>query len=96
MTMPNMPMPLSDRAARKYRRKLFKRCSKSHKIYCKVWDMFNFYDIYFDERISEKMRITYKKFTKYQHEILYWINDYCKIAQERAYELKYGDINESI
>ena len=93
----NEPVLLSDGKARKLRKQLLKRLKKSYKIAHIAWEAMNYYDVYFDERIAEKLGMTADEFEIFQEKVVNALSQYCKIRQERMFELMYGmDITSTI
>ena len=84
----NEPELLSSRKARQLRRKLLKRLKKSYKVAHIAWCAVNYYDIYFDERIAEKLGMNFAEFEKFQKTVVNALSQYCKIRQERILELE--------
>ena len=84
------PKLLSDRKARKLRRKLVKRLKKSYRVAHTAWEIMNYYDVYFDERVAEKLGMTAEEFEVFQEKVVNTLSQYCKIRQERIFELKYS------
>jgi hypothetical protein len=83
----NEPQLLSNRQIRKQRRALLKRLEKSYKAAHAAWVAMNYYDFYFDERIAEKLGMTFKEFEEFQKRVVNALSQYCKIRQERIFEL---------
>ena len=93
----NAPNLLSDRAARRLRRKRLKRLQKSYKVAHAAWEILNYYDLYFDEDIAQKLEVTAEQFEDFQKRTLHWLSQICKIRQTRIHKLTYGeDINVTI
>jgi hypothetical protein len=89
----NLPVLYSDKQARKQRNKLLRRLKKSYSVAHKAWIAMNYYDVYFDERIAEKLGMTPEQFEVFQETVVNALSQYCKIRQERIYELLYGKEN---
>ena len=79
---------LSNRNRRKARRKLLRRLKKSYKIAHIAWEAMNYWDIFFDERVAEKLGMTFEEFEIFQEKVVNALSQYCKIRQERILELK--------
>ena len=82
------PKLLSNKQQRKQRRKLLKRLKKSYNAAHAAWICCNYYDIYFDERIAEKLGMTFEEFEVFQEKVVNALSQYCKIRQERIFELE--------
>jgi len=88
---------LSDKAARKLRRQRLKRLKRSYKVAHTAWEVLNFYDLYFDLDIAERLEVTAEQFEEFQERTLNWLSQICKIRQTRIHKLTYGeDINITI
>ena len=87
----NEPILLSNRQARKQRKQLLKRLKKSYKVAHIAWEALNYYDLFFDERIAEKLGMTPEKFETFQKTVVNALSQYCKIRQERILELINSD-----
>ena len=88
---------LSDGKARKHRKKLLKRLKKSYKVAHRAWENLNYFDFYFDERMAEKLGMTAEEFEVFQEKIVNALSQYCKIRQERIFELMYSsDIRTTV
>ena len=81
------PQLLSNKQTRKQRRKLLKRLNKSYKAAHAAWESLNYYDFYFDERIAVKLGMTFEQFEEFQKKVVNALSQYCKIRQERIFEL---------
>lgn len=81
------PQLLSNRQQRKQRRALLKRLQKSYTAAHAAWVAMNYYDFYFDERIAEKLGQTKEQFEVFQKTVVNALSQYCKIRQERIFEL---------
>ena len=91
------PILLSDGKARKQRKRLLKRLKKSYKVAHKAWQSMNYYDVFFDERMAEKLGMTAEEFEIFQEKIVNALSQYCKIRQERIFELMYSaDIRTTV
>ena len=91
------PKLLSKRQVRKQRKKLLKRLRKSYKIAHMAWEAMNYFDVYFDERIAEKLGMTFEEFEVFQEKIVNALSQYCKIRQERMFELMYSmDVGRTV
>lgn len=88
----NEPQLLSKREQRKQKRRLLRRLKKSYKVAHIAWSAVNYYDIYFDERIAEKLGMTLEEFEIFQEKIVNALSQYCKIRQERILELENSDV----
>jgi hypothetical protein len=82
---------LSDRQIRKQRKKLLKRLKKSYKAAHAAWVAMNYYDFYFDERIAAKLGMTLEQFEEFQKKVVNALSQYCKIRQERIFEIISSD-----
>jgi predicted aminopeptidase len=78
---------LSNRQLRKRRKALLKRLRKSYTAAHAAWISMNYYDFYFDERIAEKLGMTFEQFEVFQKTVVNALSQYCKIRQERILEL---------
>ena len=78
---------LSNKQIRKQRRKLLKRLRKSYKAAHAAWVAMNYFDVYFDTRIAEKLGMTFEQFEIFQKTVVNALSQYCKIRQERIFEL---------
>lgn len=87
----NEPQLLSNRQIRKQRRALLKRLEKSYKAAHSAWVAMNYYDFYFDERIADKLGMTFEQFEVFQKTVVNALSQYCKIRQERIFELINSD-----
>ena len=87
----NEPKLLSDRQARQQKKKLLRRLKKSYKIAHIAWIAVNYFDLYFDERVAEKLGMNYEQFEKFQKTVVNALSQYCKIRQERILELINSD-----
>ena len=83
----NEPQLLSNKQIRKQRRKLLKRLKKSYAAAHAAWCACNYYDFYFDERIAAKLGMTFEQFEVFQKTVVNALSQYCKIRQERIFEL---------
>ena len=83
----NEPKLLSNRQQRKQRKALLKRLNKSYKAAHAAWVACNYYDFYFDERIAAKLGMTFEQFEVFQKTVINALSQYCKIRQERIFEL---------
>jgi hypothetical protein len=83
----NEPQLLSNRQILKQRRALLKRLNKSYKAAHAAWVAMNYYDFYFDERIADKLGMTFEQFEEFQKKVVNALSQYCKIRQERIFEL---------
>jgi uncharacterized protein (UPF0332 family) len=84
----NEPQVLLSRGQiRKQHRALLKRLNKSYKAAHSAWVACNYYDFYFDERIAEKLGMTFEEFEVFQEKVVNALSQYCKIRQERILEL---------
>ena len=83
----NEPQLLSNRQKRKQRRALLKRLNKSYTAAHAAWVAMNYYDFYFDERIAVKLGMTLEQFEVFQKTVVNALSQYCKIRQERIFEL---------
>ena len=83
----NEPKLLSNRQQRKQRKALLKRLNKSYKAAHAAWIACNYYDFYFDERIAAKLGMTFEQFEAFQKTVINALSQYCKIRQERIFEL---------
>lgn len=81
------PQLLSNRQIRKQRKALLKRLNKSYNAAHAAWVAMNYYDFYFDERIAEKLGMTKEQFEVFQKTVINALSQYCKIRQERIFEL---------
>ncbi|MCL2797703.1 MAG: hypothetical protein FWD58_06590 [Firmicutes bacterium] len=91
------PLLLSDGKARKQRRKLLKRLKESYKVAHIAWEAVNYFDFYFDTRIAEKLGMTAAEFEVFQEKVVNTLSQYCKIRQERMFELMYSmDISVTV
>ena len=91
------PKLLSNRQKRKLRKQLLKRLRKSYKIAHIAWSAMNYYDVYFDERVAEKLGMNFEEFEIFQEKVVNALSQYCKIRQERIFELLYcNDIGNTI
>ena len=89
--MENLPVLFSEKEAKKRRNKLLKRLKKSYNVAHKAWIQMNYYDFYFDERIAEKLGMTFEEFEIFQEKVVNALSQYCKIRQERILELENSD-----
>ncbi|MCL2797489.1 MAG: hypothetical protein FWD58_05505 [Firmicutes bacterium] len=78
---------LSKHQAGKQRKRLLKRLKQSYKIAHIAWTALNYWDFYFDERIAEKLGMTFDEFEIFQEKVVNALSQYCKIRQERILEL---------
>ena len=93
----NEPNLLSDAKTRKLRKQRLKRLKKSYKVAHTAWEILNYYDLYFDADIAERLEITAEEFEEFQERTLHWLSQICKIRQTRIHKLTYGeDINITI
>ena len=76
-----------NRQQRKQRRKLLKRLRQSYDAAHAAWCAMNYYDFYFDERIAAKLGMTFEEFEIFQEKVVNALSQYCKIRQERIFEL---------
>ena len=83
----NEPKLLSNRQLKKQRRALLKRLRKSYNVAHAAWQSLNYYDFYFDERIADKLGMTHEQFEAFQKTVVNALSQYCKIRQERIFEL---------
>lgn len=83
----NEPQLLSNRQLRKQRKALLKRLQKSYTATHAAWVAMNYYDFYFDERMAEKLGMTFDEFEVFQKTVVNALSQYCKIRQERIFEL---------
>ncbi|MCL2797646.1 MAG: hypothetical protein FWD58_06295 [Firmicutes bacterium] len=83
----NEPQLLSNRQKRKQRRALLKRLNKSYAAAHAAWVSMNYFDFYFDERIAVKLGMTLEQFEVFQKTVVNALSQYCKIRQERIFEL---------
>ena len=83
----NEPQLLSNRQLKKQRRALLKRLKKSYTAAHAAWVAMNYYDVYFDERIAVKLGMTLEQFEVFQKTVVNALSQYCKIRQERIFEL---------
>jgi len=91
------PKLLSKRQARRLRKQLLKRLKKSYKVAHIAWSAANYYDIYFDERVAIKLGMDFKQFEEFQKKVVNALSQYCKIRQERIFELLYSpDIGNTV
>jgi len=91
------PKLLSKRQARRLRKQLIKRLKKSYKIAHIAWVAMNYYDVYFDERVAEKLGMNFEEFEIFQEKVVNALSQYCKIRQERIFELLYSpDVGNTI
>jgi len=91
------PLLLSDGKARKQRKKLLKRLKKSYAVAHTAWQAMNYFDLYFDERMAQKLGMTKEEFEVFQEKVVNTLSQYCKIRQERIYELMYSmDISVTV
>jgi len=81
------PQLLSNRQVKKQRRALLKRLKKSYAAAHAAWQALNYYDFYFDERIAEKLGMAFEQFEVFQKTVVNALSQYCKIRQERIFEL---------
>ena len=81
------PQLLSNRQIRSGRRALLRRLKKSYKVAHIAWQNLNYYDFYFDERIAEKLGMDFEQFEEFQKKVVNALSQYCKIRQERIFEL---------
>lgn len=81
------PKLLSNRQKRKQRKKLLKRLKKSYTAAHAAWVAMNYYDVYFDERIAAKLGMTLEQFEEFQKKVVNALSQYCKIRQERIFEI---------
>jgi len=81
------PKLLSNRQARRLRKSLLKRLKKSYKVAHIAWSAMNYYDVYFDERIAEKLGMDFAEFEIFQEKVVNALSQYCKIRQERILEI---------
>jgi len=88
----NEPQLLSNRQQRKQRKALLKRLQKSYTAAHAAWVAVNYYDFYFDERIAEKLGMTFEQFEVFQKTVVNALSQYCKIRQERIFELINSEI----
>ena len=86
-TQTQEPQLLSNRQKIKQRRALLKRLNKSYKAAHAAWISCNYYDFYFDERIAAKLGMTFEEFEVFQEKVVNALSQYCKIRQERIFEL---------
>jgi len=97
MTTPNLPNFISDRAARKERKKRLKRLKRAYTASHTAWQIFNYYDVFFDSDIAEKLQIDFPQFEQWRKETVEKLSEICKIRQTRIHKLIYGeDINITI
>jgi hypothetical protein len=85
------PKLLSKRQIRKQRKALLKRLNKSYTAAHAAWVAMNYYDFYFDERIAVKLGMTFEQFEVFQKTVINALSQYCKIRQERIFELTNSD-----
>ena len=78
---------LSNRQQRKRRIALLKRLKKSYKVAHLAWIACNYYDFYFDEHMAKKLGMTFEQFEEFQKKVINALSQYCKIRQERIFEL---------
>ena len=78
---------IPNKQIRKQRRKLLKRLKKSYAAAQAAWIAMNYYDFYFDERIAEKLGMAKEEFEVFQEKVVNALSQYCKIRQERIFEL---------
>ena len=91
------PLLLSDGKARKQRKKLLKRLKKSYKIAHTAWEAMNYFDLYFDGRVAAKLGMTAQEFEVFQEKVVNTLSQYCKVRQERMFELMYSmDISVTV
>lgn len=83
----NEPQLLSNHQLRKQRKALLKRLQKSYTVAHAAWIAMNYYDFYFDERMAEKLGMTFEQFEVFQKTVVNALSQYCKIRQERIFEL---------
>ena len=81
------PQLLSNKQKRKQRKRLLKRLRKSYKAAHAAWTACNYYDFYFDTRIAEKLGMTLQQFEEFQKKVVNALSQYCKIRQERIFEI---------
>jgi predicted aminopeptidase len=81
------PKLLSNKQIRKQRKALLKRLRKSYKVAHAAWQAMNYYDVYFDERIADKLGMTFEQFEAFQKTVVNALSQYCKIRQEHIFEL---------
>jgi len=81
------PQLLSNRQIVKQRRALLRRLKKSYKAAHSAWVAMNYYDFYFDERIAEKLGMDFEQFEEFQKKVVNALSQYCKIRQERIFEI---------
>ena len=87
MSTAQEPKLLSNKQIKKQRRKLLKRLKKSYAAAHAAWVAMNYYDFYFDERIAAKLGMTLEQFEEFQKKVVNALSQYCKIRQERIFEL---------
>ena len=93
----NEPQLLSNKQIRKQRRALLKRLNKGYKAAHAAWVACNYYDFYFDERVAQKLGMTFEQFEEFQKKVVNALSQYCKIRQERIFELMYSmDISVTV
>ncbi len=87
MNMSQEPLLLSNKEKCKQRKALLKRLQKSYNAAHSAWEALNYYDFYFDERIADKLGMTFKEFEEFQKKVVNALSQYCKIRQEHIFEL---------
>jgi len=70
---------------------------KSYKVAHMAWEALGYFDFYFDERIADKLGMTFAEFEVFQESVVNALSQYCKIRQERMHELMYSsDISMTV
>ena len=82
---------LSSLRKRKQKKALLKRLTKSYKAAHAAWVSCNYHDFYFDERIASKLGMTLEQFEEFQKKVVNTLSQYCKVRQERIFELVNSD-----
>ncbi len=83
----NEPQLLSNREIRKQRKALLKRLRKSYNVAHSAWEAMNYFDLFFDERIADKLGMNKEQFEEFQKKVVNALSQYCKIRQEHILEL---------
>ena len=91
MTTPNLPNMATPSQIRKYKKLLLKRLKRAYRASHAAWEIFNFYDVYFDNDIASVLETDLEQFELWRKETVEKLTQICKVRQLRIHKLMYGE-----
>jgi len=91
-----MPSFTSDKQRKKDKKKFLKELGIEYKIYRNTWETFDYFHLYFHERIATKMGWTKEQFDNFKKNTVIMLSELSKIVQEYIKEVKFESLKDFI